>query len=119
MNVVTPFDIYPEDQAHIQHPPTSMIENTPIVQQPNGIMSQPVSQPSIIIAPKFFNGNGSDHSTEATPTNGRTLTEDFINVPDQPSIVVKDSVKDSTSITKKPQNSDIDFSNIVITKAGQ
>jgi len=119
MNVVTPFDIYPEDQAHIQHPPTSMIENTPIVQQPNGIMSQPVSQPSIVIAPKFFNGNGSDHSTEATPTNGRTITEDFINVPDQPSIVVKDSVKDSPSITKKPQSSDIDFSNIVITKAGQ
>lgn len=119
MNVVTPFDIYPEEEAHIQHPPT-LTENRPtlphvgipIEQQPQQI------QPSIVIAPKFFNGNGSDHSSEAKQSPDSVPMEYFLNNVEQPSIVVKDDVKETPSITPNKKTDDIDFSNIVIRKAG-
>ena len=113
LNVLTPFDIYPEEQAHIQFP------NIPLQTQElqNGGHIQPIpqqTQPSIVIAPKFFNGNGSDNSTnEKQPDN--VSMDHFLNST-EPNIVVKNDTKDP-SITSQPKNDDIDFSNIVIKKA--
>jgi hypothetical protein len=40
----------------------------------NMILPNTMSQPNIIIAPKFFNGGGSDNSTELQPVNMDTIT---------------------------------------------
>ena len=115
MNVVTPFDIYPEEQAHIQYPNIPIIAPSQHV-QPNAIIPQ--QQPTVIIAPKFFNGNGSDNSSDQNPSSDAMPIDNFLNSGTM-GIVVKNNVKESQSISEKPKNSDIDFSNIVIKKAGQ
>ena len=118
MNVVTPFDIYPEEQAHIQYP------NIPIQQSGGQVMTQPMSmvpqqqQPTVVIAPKFFNGNGSDNSSDSRPTSDSMPIDNFLNSTEPPSMVLKNNVKESQSISDKSKNDDIDFSNIVIKKAG-
>jgi len=118
MNVVTPFDIYPEEQAHIQYP------NIPIQQSGGQVMTQPMSmvpqqqQPTVVIAPKFFNGNGSDNSSDSRPTSDIMPIDNFLNSTEPPSMVLKNNVKESQSISDKSKNDDIDFSNIVIKKAG-
>mgnify|MGYP000512221255 CR=1 FL=1 len=44
--------------------------------------------------------------------------DNFLNSAEPPGIVVKNNVKEPQSISDKPKNDDIDFSNIVIKKAG-
>ena len=117
MNVVTPFDIYPEEQAHIQYPNIPMTAPSQLVQQPNAIFPQ--QQPTVIIAPKFFNGNGSDNSTDAKAGSDAIPIDNYLNSTESPGIVVKNNMKEAQSISDKPKNMDIDFSNIVIKKAGQ
>jgi DNA-directed RNA polymerase II subunit RPB2 len=115
MNVVTPFDIYPEEQAHIQYPNIPLQQSTPVMRQPMPMVPQ--QQPTVVIAPKFFNGNGSDNSSDSRPADNMPI-DNFLNSTEPPGIVVKNNVKESQSISDKPKNDDIDFSNIVIKKAG-
>ena len=116
MNVVTPFDIYPEEQAHIQYPNIPLQQSTPVMTQPTPMVPQ--QQPTVVIAPKFFNGNGSDNSSDSRPAADNMPIDNFLNSTEPPGIVVKNNVKESQSINDKPKNDDIDFSNIVIKKAG-
>ena len=116
MNVVTPFDIYPEEQAHIQYPNIPLQQSTPVMTQPMPMVPQ--QQPTVVIAPKFFNGNGSDNSSDSRPAADNMPIDNFLNSTEPPGIVVKNNVKESQSISDKPKNDDIDFSNIVIKKAG-
>jgi DNA-directed RNA polymerase II subunit RPB2 len=116
MNVVTPFDIYPEEQAHTQYPNIPLQQSTPVMTQPMPMVPQ--QQPTVVIAPKFFNGNGSDNSSDSRPAVDNMPIDNFLNSAEPPGIVVKNNVKESQSISDKPKNDDIDFSNIVIKKAG-
>jgi DNA-directed RNA polymerase II subunit RPB2 len=116
MNVVTPFDIYPEEQAHTQYPNIPLQQSTPVMTQPMPMVPQ--QQPTVVIAPKFFNGNGSDNSSDSRPAADNMPIDNFLNSAEPPGIVVKNNVKESQSISDKPKNDDIDFSNIVIKKAG-
>ena len=116
MNVVTPFDIYPEEQAHIQYPNIPLQQSTPVMTQPMPMVPQ--QQPTVVIAPKFFNGNGSDNSSDSRHAADNMPIDNFLNSTEPPSMVLKNNVKESQSISDKPKNDDIDFSNIVIKKAG-
>jgi len=118
MNVVTPFDIYPEEQAHIQYPSIPTQTYGPIMSQPSAIVPQQQQQPTVVIAPKFFNGNGSDNSSDQNPSSNAVPIDNFLNSSEPPGIVVKNNLKEAQSINEKPKNDDIDFSNIVIKKAG-
>jgi len=77
----------------------------------------PTQQPTVIIAPKFFNGNGSDNSTSEQPTVEQSQPDSQIISSgvhsETPSIVVKDVIQD---IVQKDNGGDIDFSNIKIVK---
>jgi len=115
-NVVLPFDIYPESQAIAKaYTPTRDYNNmqVPSTQQP----VQPVGQPTVVIAPKFFNGNGSDNSMTDAPTSVEPISYDNLN--QKPSIVIKDSAaKSSKQAEEAPASAEPDFSNLVIKKVG-
>ena len=115
-NVVLPFDIFPETQARA-YAPTG---NYGIPQQQ---MNQPAlvpanTQPTVVIAPKFFNGNGSDNSMTDAPTSVEPMSYDNLN--QQPSIIVKDSAVKQTSKApeEKSRDTEPDFSNLIIKKVG-
>ena len=74
------------------------------------------TQPTVVIAPKFFNGNGSDNSTSDVPNNTEPISYDNLN--QQPSIVVKDSASRSTPSVSEEKAIEPDFSNLVIKKVG-
>ncbi len=114
INVVLPFDIIPESQAHARAyaPTMNHIENVSTTQG----MVPPTTQPTVVIAPKFFNGNGSDNSTSDLPNNPEPISYDNLN--QQPSIVVKDSVSRPTPSVSEEKNIEPDFSNLVIKKVG-
>ena len=116
-NVVLPFDIYPESQAIAKaYAPTRDYNNNMPVQSTQPLV-QPVGQPTVVIAPKFFNGDGSDNSMTDAPTSVEPISYDNLN--QKPSIVIKDSAAKSskpaeeTSVSAEP-----DFSNLVIKKVG-
>jgi DNA-directed RNA polymerase II subunit RPB2 len=114
-NVVLPFDIFPETQAQSYAPTANNGMNTQFDNQP--AMSLPNNQPTVVIAPKFFNGNGSDNSMTDAPTSVEPMSYDNLN--QQPSIVVKDSiVKQTTKAPEKSRDAEPDFSNLVIKKVG-
>jgi DNA-directed RNA polymerase II subunit RPB2 len=110
IDVVTAFDIFPESQAQVytqpQFQPNQMMDQPPV--------AQPFAQPSIIIAPKFFNGDGNDNSVQPQI---ETVTDTDQITDMQPNIVVKDNKPEPTN--KEKSNGEIDFSNLVIKKMGQ
>tara|TARA_B110000858_G_C17525646_1_gene346840 strand:+ start:116 stop:652 length:537 start_codon:yes stop_codon:yes gene_type:complete len=108
--VVLPYDIYPETEAQLLHRPELPIMNSPLPMPGYGAFQAPAP---VIIAPKFFNGDGSDNSTSELPA---PPVEDTNLIENIPNIVVKDSI-----IAKKPEpkeNKEVDFSNLVIKKVG-
>ena len=114
--VVLPYDIYPETEAQLLHRPELPVMNSPLPMPGYGT---PQAQAPVIIAPKFFNGDGSDNSTSELPNAApvtATPVENTNVVENTPNIVVKDSV-----IAQKPEskeNKELDFSNLVIKKVG-
>jgi hypothetical protein len=121
INVVSPHDIFPEDQIHIFKPELLRQEQLEMNRQSelqNNVPQQ--QQPTVIIAPKFFNGNGSDNSTAEQPPIGhsqpdtRAITNSVLE--DTPPIVIKDVIQD---IVQKDDGGAIDFSNIKIIKKGE
>lgn len=80
------------------------------------------TQPMIIIAPKFFNGNGSDNSTSEQPVpEDATGYEGNMSL-SEPSIVIKadpSAENGSTKVKEKNEDRAIDFSKgLVIQKQG-
>ena len=117
VNVVSGYDIFPESQLHIFKPELfkPALQN-PLTLQPEIQPKQ--QQPTVIIAPKFFNGDGSDHSTSELPTAETTTTSsEQTTMNNEPSIVVKENIQ-STPSTLPPVETaaDVDFSNLVIKK---
>jgi hypothetical protein len=119
VNVVSGYDIIPESQLHIFKPELfrpKQINDIPIENE----IQQKSQQPTVIIAPKFFNGDGSDHSTSELPT---ATTETSANTVEQnsmvnePSIVIKDNIKSAhPALPPVERAADVDFSNLVIKK---
>ena len=113
--VVLPYDIYPESDAQLTHKPQIPQVHNPLSNVQPHVVPQ---QPSVIIAPKFFNGDGSDNSTSELPTTQLPTQNEPSIVENVPNIVVKENpirnnvVKD----TVKEEPKDIDFSNLVIKK---
>ena len=119
VNVVSGYDIIPESQLHIFKPELfrpKQINDIPITNE----VQQKQQQPTVIIAPKFFNGDGSDNSTSEVPTNvaepsNTTLGENITD--NTPSIVVKDNIQSaSSSLPPVEGTNEVDFSNLVIKK---
>jgi len=107
IDVVTAFDIFPESHAQMYTPSPVPSSTSP---------SQGQTHPSIIIAPKFFNGDGSDNSVQP-PTDTDNIIPNMQPQPDiQPSIVVKEDKPEPSN--KDKSAGEIDFSNLVIKKAG-
>ena len=117
-NVVLPFDIYPESQAIAKaYAPTRDYNNNGTIPSSTQQPVQPVGQPTVVIAPKFFNGNGSDNSTNDAPTSVEPISYD--NLTEKPSIVIKDSAaKSSKPAEETSASAEPDFSNLVIKKVG-
>ena len=115
VNVVLPFDIYPESDAHIYAPKIPQSVMQPQVQSENNPNVVP-NQPTVVIAPKFFNGNGSDNSTnEGTiPQADAMPIDNFLNSTQSPNIVVKENANSKPVNEMKTEN--IDFNNLVIKK---
>ena len=124
VNVVSKYDIIPELQAKLEmnsNPIYSNLDNTEITPPP----VTPVPIPTVIIAPKFFNGNGSDNSTSEIPNEVSQLSNTQIETPvtDTPVIEYKepknvDNVNDNANNNNNNNNDNIDFSNIIIKKQG-
>ena len=114
INVVLPFDIIPESQAHARAYPPTMNRNENVSSMPGIVPAN--TQPTVVIAPKFFNGNGSDNSTSDVPSNPEPISYDHLN--QQPSIVVKDSASKSAPNIPEEKSIEPDFSNLVIKKVG-
>ena len=118
INVVLPFDIFPESQAIAKaYIPTKDYNIASQATQFSQPIVQPVIPPTVVIAPKFFNGNGSDNSMTDAPSNAEPINYD--NLIQQPSIVVKDSaIKSSKHAEETSTSAEPDFSNLVIKKVG-
>tara|TARA_B100001287_G_scaffold276862_1_gene290287 strand:+ start:20068 stop:25239 length:5172 start_codon:yes stop_codon:yes gene_type:complete len=116
VNVVSGYDIFPESQLHIFKPE---LFKPPQPNMQNMIQQQDIQpkQPTVIIAPKFFNGDGSDNSTSEIPPTVETTTDQNI-MQNEPSIVVKDNIPNTTTQQVPPIETaaDVDFSNLVIKK---
>jgi len=82
------------------------------------IPSNTSTQPTVIIAPKFFNGNGSDNSTSELPSEAIDGNRNIIS---EPSMVIKSNVDTTKSNSDENDvNNIIDFSKgLVIKKQGQ
>ena len=109
-----PFDIFPETQARAYAPTGNYGVPQQQMNQPTLVPTN--AQPTVVIAPKFFNGNGSDNSTTDAPTSVEPMSYDNLN--QQPSIVVKDSAVKSVPTTSSDTQQEPDFSNLVIKKVG-
>jgi DNA-directed RNA polymerase II subunit RPB2 len=119
VNVVSGYDIIPESQLHIFKPELfrpKQINDIPITNE----VQQKQQQPTVIIAPKFFNGDGSDNSTSEVPTNVTEPTNTTLgeNITDNtPSIVVKDNIQSAPpALPAVEGTNELDFSNLVIKK---
>ena len=117
VNVVSPLDIFPSNQLHIFKPELLRQQQQEINRQSELQNNVPQKQPTVIIAPKFFNGNGSDNSTAEQPQIGYSQpdTASITNSvqEDTPPIVIKDAIQE---IVQKDDGGAIDFSNIKIIK---
>jgi hypothetical protein len=115
VNVVSSHDIFPEEHARMYIPqmlPDRIPQNQPIP-------TNTTTQPTIIIAPKFFNGNGSDNSTSELPSESLDSNH---NIMSEPSMVIKSNVDTSNESDTEEfdPNKKVDFSKgLVIKKQGQ
>jgi len=116
VNVVSGYDIFPESQLPVFKPELfrEAVHN-PLTQSSE--LLPKTQQPNIIIAPKFFNGDGNDNSTSEIPTEIIASNNEPNSITEQPSIVVKDNIKSSTpTLPTVERSADVDFSNLVIKK---
>ena len=118
VNVVSNYDIFPEEHAHMYIPQIqsqALPEDIPQIQP---IPTNTSTQPTVIIAPKFFNGNGSDNSTSELPSESLDSNQ---NIMSEPSMVIKSNVDTANqSDTEVDSNKEVDFSKgLVIKKQGQ
>jgi hypothetical protein len=118
VNVVSSHDIFPEEHAHMYIPkiqPQMLPDRIPQMQP---IPANTSTQPTVIIAPKFFNGNGSDNSTSELPNESLDSNQNIIS---EPSMVIKSNVDTANqSDTEVDSNKEVDFSKgLVIKKQGQ
>ena len=120
INVVSSHDIFPEDQIHIFKPELLRQEQLEMNRQSeiqNNVPQQ--QQPTVIIAPKFFNGNGSDNSTAEQPQIGHSQPDTQMitsNVQENaPPIIIKDVIQEIFQ-NEHVNDGKIDFSNIKIIK---
>lgn len=115
VNVVMPFDIYPEKDAHIHAAKVPQHVMQPYANHSNE-NALPSTQPTVVIAPKFYN-NSTDHSTNEGTSNQPDAMpiDNFLNSSQSPEIVVKSNAGEGTS-TKESKNDPIDFNNLVIKK---
>ena len=115
VNVVLPFDVFPESDAHIHAPKIPQNIMQPQLNPENNGNVIP-NQPTVVIAPKFFNGNGSDNSTNegAIPQADAMPIDNFLNSTQPPNIVVKENATSNSVNEAKTEN--IDFNNLVIKK---
>ena len=83
----------------------------------NMITQTPLAQPNIIIAPKFFNGGGSDNSTELQPVTSDTITggQPMQIAPTISSLMTQDAQPSKQSDLKKISGG-IDFSQPILVK---
>ena len=82
--------------------------------QPQPIPTNSATQPTVIIAPKFFNGNGSDNSTSELPSEANDRNH---NIMSEPSMVIKSNVDTTNSKTEENDaNNVIDFSKGLVIK---
>jgi hypothetical protein len=119
LKVVAHREIFPAAEAanHIQRGGGIQMGGIqmPTGANPQQIMEQtPQMLPSIVIAPKFFNGGGEDHSTSLEPTSNHmsgggevVMSSVMPNIPD----FIKGGHDDST-----PANTNLDFSKPLIVK---
>jgi hypothetical protein len=77
----------------------------------------PLAQPNIIIAPKFFNGGGSDNSTELQPVTSDAITggQPMQIAPTMSSLMTQDAPSLKQSDSKKISGG-IDFSQPILVK---
>ena len=119
VNVVSPLDIFPSNQLHIFKPELLRQEQLEINRQSELQNNVPHQQPTVIIAPKFFNGNGSDNSTAEQPQIGHSQPDTQMitsNVQENaPPIIIKDVIQDIFQ-NEHVNEGKIDFSNIKIIK---
>jgi DNA-directed RNA polymerase II subunit RPB2 len=118
VNVVSNYDIFPEEHAHMYIPQIqsqALPEDIPQIQP---IPTNTSTQPTVIIAPKFFNGNGSDNSTSELPSESLDSNQ---NIMSEPSMVIKSNIDTANqSDTEVDSNKEVDFSKgLVIKKQGQ
>jgi DNA-directed RNA polymerase II subunit RPB2 len=119
--VVSGYDIFPESQSHTHapiHPPNETVMKIPL--------ETPVqtTQPTIIIAPKFFNGNGNDNSNDGLLQNEvdsvsmqNNENNDQYQEHEQDDIIIRPQPeKTSTKPSSSNKDGEIDFSNLVIKK---
>jgi len=80
----------------------------------------PLAQPNIIIAPKFFNGGGSDNSTELQPVNMDTITggQPMQIAPTISSLAMSEPTPQNQS-NAKTISGGIDFSQPIMVKKSQ
>ena len=127
INVVSKYDIIPELYAKMNMKPSIDTSG-----YPNYNMVEPQIQrqmPTVIIAPKFFNGNGSDNSTQDIPNNmvQQPATQDISqpyesesqeSIYNIPPSVSNNIANDAKSNNESDGGGTIDFSNLVIKKQG-
>jgi len=116
IQVVSPFDIFPEEHARAYHA-KHMVQTTN--HMPAAHMEQmnamPLPQPPTVIniTPKFFNGGGSDHSSgieQPTESTGNHFVPETMS-----DIVVKANLKPAT---KTEPIEELDLSKPLIVKKG-
>jgi len=122
VNVVSRHDIFPESQANMYIPAAQPMRLDSGIPMSQNIPPNTSTQPMIIIAPKFFNGNGSDNSTSEQPVpEDATGYEGNMSL-SEPSIVIKadpSAENGSTKVKEKNEDRAIDFSKgLVIQKQG-
>jgi len=117
IQVVSKFDIFPEEHAHM-YIPAIQNHSEPVSDIPARMqMPYPSNMPTVIIAPKFFNGNGSDNSTDLPANNPeQPMTHNTYTENESP-IIVK-TVSREEPLPDKKGDGEIDFSNLVIKKQG-
>jgi len=119
IQVVSPFDIFPEEHARAYHA-KHMVQTTnhmpiaPIQEYPQSMPSMQSNQPpTVIIAPKFFNGSGSDHSSGTEqPEN---VSENHFVPETMSDIIVKSNIAFDPL---KEVNIEFDLSKPIIVKKG-
>lgn len=119
VNVVSRHDIFPESQANLYIPAAEPMRLDSGIPMSQNIPPNNSTQPVVIIAPKFFNGNGSDNSTSEQPIPAAETGYNGNMSMTEPSIVIKTEDNASTKANETVEGRAIDFSKgLVIKKQG-